>query len=93
MRAFEYVSPTTKLEAVHVLDPRWGTTEVIAGGSDLLELMKAHVVTPKRLVNIKNITELRGMTMTKNGLRVGGWPILPRIEMCRSTMPPWLRAL
>jgi xanthine dehydrogenase YagS FAD-binding subunit len=71
MRAFEYVSPTTKIEAVHVLDSRWGITEVIAGGSDVLALMKAHVVTPKRLVNIKNIPELRGVIMTKNGLRVG----------------------
>jgi xanthine dehydrogenase YagS FAD-binding subunit len=71
MRGFEYVSPTTKVEAVHALDSRWGTTEVIAGGSDVLALMKAHVVTPKRLVNIKNIPELRGVTMTKNGLRVG----------------------
>lgn len=71
MQAFEYESPTTKVEAVHVLDGRWGGTEVIAGGSDLLALMKAHVVTPKRLVNIKNIPELRGVTMTTNGLRVG----------------------
>ena len=71
MRAFEYVSPTTKGEAVHLLGSRWGACEVIAGGSDLLALMKAHVVTPKRLVNIKNIPELRGVTMTKNGLRVG----------------------
>jgi xanthine dehydrogenase YagS FAD-binding subunit len=71
MREFDYVSPTTKVEAVQVLESQWGTTEVIAGGSDLLALMKAHVVTPKRLVNIKNIPELRGVTMTKNGLRIG----------------------
>src|SRR5438046_2092321 len=71
MRPFEYVSPTTKVEAVHVLESHWGATELIAGGSDLLALMKAHVVTPKRLVNIKNIPELRGVTMTKKELRVG----------------------
>jgi xanthine dehydrogenase YagS FAD-binding subunit len=71
MRAFDYAGPITKVEAVHALDSRWGVTEVIAGGSDLLALMKAHVVTPKRLVNIKNIPELRGVTMTKSGLRVG----------------------
>jgi xanthine dehydrogenase YagS FAD-binding subunit len=71
MRAFDYATPITKIEAFHALDSRWGVTEVIAGGSDLLALMKAHVVTPKRLVNIKNIPELRGVTMTKNGVRVG----------------------
>jgi xanthine dehydrogenase YagS FAD-binding subunit len=64
------VSPTTKGEAVHLLDSRCGPTEVIAGGSDSLALIKAHVITPKHLVNIKNIPELRGVTMTNHGLRI-----------------------
>lgn len=71
MQSFDYVSPTTKAEAVHLLETSWGTTEVVAGGSDLLALMKADVVVPKRLVSIKNIDELQGVAMTRDGLHIG----------------------
>ena len=71
MRAFEYASPTTKEQAVGLLGTSWGQAEVIAGGTDLLSLMKDDVVHPKRLVNLKEIAELRGVTSTSKGLRIG----------------------
>ncbi|MCS6804573.1 MAG: xanthine dehydrogenase family protein subunit M [Acidobacteriota bacterium] len=72
MRAFEYASPTTTQQAVALLASRWGETEVLAGGTDLLSLMKDDVVSPKRLVNIKQIRELQGITFNpKTGLRLG----------------------
>lgn len=71
MRAFEYASPTTKEQAVGLLGTSWGQAEVLAGGTDLLALMKDDVVHPKRLVNIKEIAELHGITSTSKGLRVG----------------------
>jgi xanthine dehydrogenase YagS FAD-binding subunit len=61
MRAFEYASPTTKEQAVALLGSSWADAEVLAGGTDLLSLMKDDVVHPKRLVNIKGINELRGI--------------------------------
>ncbi len=57
MRPFEYVSPTTWTQASGLLAPQWGPTEVLAGGTDLLALMKDDVVTPKRLVNIKQVQD------------------------------------
>ena len=71
MRAFEYASATTKEQAVGLLGTSWGQAEVLAGGTDLLALMKDDVVHPKRLVNIKEIAELHGITSTSKGLRVG----------------------
>jgi len=71
MRAFEYASPTTKEQAVGLLGTSWGQAEVLAGGTDLLALMKDDVVHPKRLVNIKEIAELHGITSNSKGLRVG----------------------
>lgn len=71
MRAFDYVSPATKSEAVDLLATSWGETEVLAGGTDLLALMKDDVVAPKRLVNIKGIKELKGVTFSRNGMRIG----------------------
>ena len=71
MRAFEYASPTTKEQAVGLLGTSWGQAEVLAGGTDLLSLMKDDIVHPKRLVNIKAIADLRGITAGPQGLRIG----------------------
>lgn len=72
MRAFEYASPKTKEQAVGLLASSWGETEVLAGGTDLISLMKDDVVAPKRLVNIKEIAELRGIRAApRGGLRIG----------------------
>ncbi|MFI5104796.1 MAG: FAD binding domain-containing protein, partial [Terriglobales bacterium] len=61
MRAFDYASPAKQEEALALLGKSWGEVEVLAGGSDLLSLMKDEIVTPKRLVNIKGIQELHGV--------------------------------
>jgi xanthine dehydrogenase YagS FAD-binding subunit len=72
MRGFEYASPTTKEQAVSLLGNNWTDADILAGGTDLLALMKDDVVSPKRLVNIKDIQELRGITVGKDrSLRIG----------------------
>jgi xanthine dehydrogenase YagS FAD-binding subunit len=71
MRAFEYATPTSKEQAVALLGTTWGQAEVLAGGTDLLALMKDDVVHPKRLVNIKQIKEMNGVTAGPKGLRIG----------------------
>ena len=72
MRGFEYASPTTKEQAVSLLGNNWTDADILAGGTDLLALMKDDVVSPKRLVNIKEIQELRGVTVGKDrSLRIG----------------------
>ena len=71
MRPFEYVSPNSKTQAISLLAATWGNTEVLAGGTDLLALMKDDVLAPKRLVNIKDIADLRGISSNAQGLRVG----------------------
>jgi xanthine dehydrogenase YagS FAD-binding subunit len=71
MHPFEYVSPENTKQAVSLLSASWGQTEILAGGTDLLALMKDDVVTPKRLVNIKDISELRGVSSNAQGMRIG----------------------
>ncbi|MGE0127775.1 MAG: xanthine dehydrogenase family protein subunit M [Blastocatellales bacterium] len=66
MQKFEYASPTTKEQAVALLGKSWGETEVLAGGTDLLSLMKDFIVTPKRVVNIKGIAELSRIRTPRN---------------------------
>src|SRR5512146_970579 len=46
-------------------------TAILAGGSDLLALMKDEVVTPKRLVNIKDIPDLHAVKSIKGETVIG----------------------
>jgi len=71
MQAFAYASPTSIQEAVKLLADRWGVADVLAGGTDLLDLLKQYIHTPQRVVNIKNIKELGGIQKTAAGLRIG----------------------
>jgi xanthine dehydrogenase YagS FAD-binding subunit len=71
VRQFEYTSPTSKQQAVGLLGKSFDEAAVYAGGTDLLALMKDDVVHPKRLVNIKQIADLRGITAQPTGLRIG----------------------
>ena len=52
---------------------------VKAGGIDLLDLMKEGIVAPPKLVNIRNIDALRGISVTGNGLRLGSLSTLSEI--------------
>ncbi len=68
MRPFEYASAKTKQQAVALLN---ADAAVLAGGSDLLALMKDNVVTPKRLVNIKEIPDLHAVKNVKGETVIG----------------------
>jgi xanthine dehydrogenase YagS FAD-binding subunit len=81
MRAFEYASPRGKQQAVGLLGANWNDAEVLAGGSDLLALMKDDIVQPKRLVNVKELQELRGISFsTQRGLRIGSLATLVELS-------------
>jgi xanthine dehydrogenase YagS FAD-binding subunit len=71
MRPFEYVSPSGKSQAISLLSNTWGSSEILAGGTDLLALMKDDIVAPKRIINIKDIGSLRGVSSNAQGLRIG----------------------
>lgn len=53
---------------------------VKAGGIDLLERMKNGTSQPSRLVNIRNISALRGIQETQNGLTIGALTTLSEIS-------------
>lgn len=71
MEAFEYASPASVQEAVALLGTKWEDAAPLAGGTDLLNVMKDYVYNPKRVVNIKGIKELSGIQKTANGVRIG----------------------
>src|SRR5262245_40270961 len=72
MRNFDYLEPTTVAEACALLKQYAGEAKVFAGGSHLTILMKQGLYLPKALVNIKKISELKGIKYdAKEGLCIG----------------------
>lgn len=79
MNRFEYVSPSTVKQALSLLSANWGDAEILAGGTDLLALMKDYVVAPKRVVNIKQLPGMHAISTEHGGARIGALVTLDRI--------------
>jgi xanthine dehydrogenase YagS FAD-binding subunit len=72
MRQFEYTTPQSTQQAVGLLGQNWAQAQILAGGTDLLALMKDDIEPPKRVVNIKSIPGLAGVQYNATGgLRIG----------------------
>jgi carbon-monoxide dehydrogenase medium subunit len=72
MKNFDYLEPRSVAEACALLKQHAGEVKVFAGGSHLTILMKQGLYQPKILVNIKKISELKGISYdTKEGLSIG----------------------
>ena len=69
MKAFAYVTPANEKGAVAALSPERGRFLPMAGGMDLLGLMKDYIVSPERLVNVKGLDGVIGASDA--GLRIG----------------------
>lgn len=67
MISFEYASPRTEEEAIALLNDHGGDTVVLAGGTDTITLLKRDLLTPKRVVDIKNVESMRGIEVLPNG--------------------------
>lgn len=79
MNRFEYVSPNSVKQALGLLSTNWGDAGILAGGTDLLALMKDYVVSPKRVVNIKQLPGMHAISAERDGLRIGALVTLDRI--------------
>jgi carbon-monoxide dehydrogenase medium subunit len=66
-----YEAPESVEGAVALLAGATGEARVLAGGTDLLVQMRADVVDPDLIVDIKKIAETRAITEEKGGWRIG----------------------
>jgi aerobic carbon-monoxide dehydrogenase medium subunit len=66
-----YEAPDTPEGAATLLAGATGDARILAGGTDLLVQMRADVVDPTLIVDIKRISETRKVTEEKGGWRIG----------------------
>ncbi len=67
----EYYHARSIDEAVGLLHEYGNAAKIIAGGTDLLGLMKNRVASPQVFVNLKSIPDLRYVRENENGLAIG----------------------
>ena len=70
MKAFEYVNATNEKEAIAALsNAERGRVLPMGGGMDLLGLAKDYIVSPERIVSIRNLDQT--IASADGGLRIG----------------------
>jgi xanthine dehydrogenase YagS FAD-binding subunit len=62
MKNFAYYRPSSPEEAVGLLDNMWGSSELLAGGTDLLDLQKEYIAQPDKVVSLRDIHRFAGIT-------------------------------
>jgi carbon-monoxide dehydrogenase medium subunit len=82
MRSFEYLTPRSLDEALHLLDPGDPDVRPSSGGTALMLMMKAGVLRPARLVSLRHLeTEHQQICITPEGeLQIGGMTTLAVLE-------------
>ena len=71
MRHFEYCAPVNLQEAIGLMASRKGSTNLLAGGTDLIVLMRARRKRPDLVIDVKKIHELSELKMDETGLTIG----------------------
>ncbi|MBN1153597.1 xanthine dehydrogenase family protein subunit M [candidate division KSB1 bacterium] len=80
MKNFTYKSPASLKDASQLLGDDWSQSIALAGGTDLLNLMKNEVETPTRVVNLKQIKELNKIEYNSGyGLKLGALATIAEI--------------
>jgi xanthine dehydrogenase YagS FAD-binding subunit len=79
MERFEYASPTSRKEVVGLLGTDWQQAQLLAGGVDIISLMKDYVEKPKRVVSLHNVSDLRGIKSSARELRIGSMTTLREV--------------
>ncbi len=80
MKSFEYAAPSTLSEALALLSSERGKAEVLAGGTDLITCMKQGIMRPERLVSLRHVKDLRGVSAVRQGVRVGAMTSLAELR-------------
>lgn len=67
MKPFEYASPRTEREAIALLNEGDCETAILAGGTDLLSLLRDEVLGPQRVVDLRGVDSLTRIEATSDG--------------------------
>ena len=68
---FDYVAPANLVDALRILNEYGEGAKPLAGGHSLIPLMKLRLARPELLIDLRNVSELRGIRQQGDQLRIG----------------------
>jgi len=95
MEQFAYASPKNLKDALGMLGSDWNQAAVLAGGTDLISMMKEYIVSPKTVVSLKGIKKLHGISQHGSEVRIGSITTLDDLvsnQVIRSQFPSLVQA-
>jgi carbon-monoxide dehydrogenase medium subunit len=80
--AFSYARATSVSNALELLHAHGDRAKVLSGGQSLMPAMNLRLISPELIVDIGELTELRGIAVTGHGVRIGA--LTRHVELARS---------
>jgi 4-hydroxybenzoyl-CoA reductase subunit beta len=77
---FNYIQPRSLKQATKVLADLGSDAMLVAGGTDVYPKMKRGQFTPRHLVSLRTLRELKGIRQTKEGLWIGAGESLTAVS-------------
>ena len=71
MSQTQFSSPTSVKDAIQSLASNKGTIKLLAGGTDLLVQLRAGMISPDLIVDLKRIPDLKTISAENGGYRIG----------------------
>src|SRR3954454_19804568 len=69
--AFEYARASSVSNALELLHAHGDRAKVLSGGQSLMPAMNLRLISPELIVDIGELAELRGITVTGDTIRIG----------------------
>ncbi len=80
--AFNYARATSVSNALELLHAHGDRAKVLSGGQSLMPAMNLRLISPELIVDIGEVTELRGIAVTGDHVRIGA--LTRHVELARS---------
>jgi carbon-monoxide dehydrogenase medium subunit len=80
--AFAYARATSVSNALELLGAHGDRAKVLSGGQSLMPAMNLRLISPELIVDIGEIAELRGITVTGDMVRIGA--LMRHVDLLRS---------
>jgi aerobic carbon-monoxide dehydrogenase medium subunit len=84
-----YFAPKTVQEALDALTTNGGDAHFIAGGQSLMQAIKSRLVSPKCLIDLQHVSELKGIRSETMGVRIGAMTRYREIEAAEQLVGPY----
>ena len=80
--AFNYARATSVSDALELLHAHGDRAKVLSGGQSLMPAMNLRLISPELIVDIGELTELRGIAVTGESVRIGA--LTRHVDLARS---------